>query len=70
MITPVEKKKKLYAKFGVGEYWIVDPWEKGVEIFSLTGKEFKLSRSYTRNDNLESPLLEGLKIELSSVFSY
>ncbi len=64
------KKKKLYAKFGVREYWIVDPGEKSVEIFSLAGKEFKIYRSYTMNDNLESPLIEGLKIELSAVFSY
>ncbi len=64
------KKKKLYAKFGVREYWLVDPGEKAVEIHSLKGEVFSLSRSFTLNDILESPLLEGLKIELSLVFAY
>ncbi|KKK74534.1 hypothetical protein LCGC14_2882800, partial [marine sediment metagenome] len=66
----LRKKKKLYAKFGVREYWIVDPGEKSVEIYSLEGKEFNLSSRFSMNDNLESPLLYGLKIELLSVFSY
>ncbi|GAH56371.1 unnamed protein product, partial [marine sediment metagenome] len=64
------RKKKLYARFGVREYWIVDPGEKRVEVYSLTAKEFDLSRSFSENDYLESPLLTALKIELSSVFSY
>jgi len=64
------KKKKLYAKFGVREYWIIDPGEKGVEIYSLKNKEFNLFQRFSMNDKLESPLLTGLTIELSSVFSY
>lgn len=64
------KKKKLYAKFGVQEYWIVDPGEKNIDIYSLEGDEFNLSSRFSVNDILESPLLPGLKIELISVFSY
>ncbi|HEB11892.1 MAG TPA: Uma2 family endonuclease [Spirochaetales bacterium] len=64
------KKKKLYAKYGVKEYWIVDPGEKSIEVYSLVGKEYVISSSFSMNDNLESPLLTGLNIELASVFSY
>lgn len=64
------KKKKLYAKFGVREYWIIDPGEKSVEIYSLKGKEFNIFHRFSMNDNLESPFLKDLAIELSSIFSY
>lgn len=64
------KKKKLYAKFGVKEYWIVDPSEKTVEIFKNKDAVFILEKTYAQNDTLESPLMSGLIIKLSEVFEY
>lgn len=64
------KKKKLYARFGVKEYWIVDPWEKTVEIYSNKEKTFSLQKSYLQNDILESPIVTGLEIKLSDVFEF
>lgn len=64
------KKKRLYAKFGVKEYWIVDPEEKTAEIYSLKDNQFTLIKSVTEKDSLESPLLSGLMINLKKVFEY
>lgn len=64
------KKKKIYARFGVREYWIVDPIEKTVEIYSNKEKTFSLERSYSQNDTLESPLITGLNIKLADVFEF
>ena len=64
------KKKKIYARFGVKEYWIVDPLEKTVEIFTLKDKGFQLYRSFPESQTLESPLLAGLSIKLSEVFAF
>ncbi len=58
------KKKKIYASFGVKEYWIVDPEEKTVEIYLLEGNAFTLSKRFDENDVLSSPLLTGLEINL------
>lgn len=63
------KKKKLYALYRVQEYWIIDPDEKQVEIYSLKDKEFVLHRAYKVNDTLRSPLLSDLEIELFNIFT-
>jgi len=62
------QKKKLYAKFGVKEYWIVIPEEGSVEIYILKDNTYQLLKTYSKDDILESPLLKGLKIALKEIF--
>jgi Uma2 family endonuclease len=62
------QKKKLYARFGVKEYWIVIPEESSVEIYSLKDNAFMLHKSYDKEDTVKSPLLQKLKIELKKIF--
>ncbi len=64
------KKKRLYAKHGVKEYWIVDPEEKTVEIYSLKEDVFVITQSFTEKDVLKSPMLLGLEIKLIKVFEF
>jgi len=64
------KKKKLYAQFGVKEYWILDPGEKTAETYTPKNALFVLTKRFTEKDVLESPLLPGLKIKLSHVFAF
>jgi Uma2 family endonuclease len=62
------QKKKLYAKFGVKEYWIVIPEEELIEIYSLENGIYQLSKVYRKNEALESATLKCLKIELKEIF--
>jgi Uma2 family endonuclease len=62
------QKKKLYAMFGVKEYWIVIPDEGSVEILILRDKSYISHKIYTKEDTLESPLMKGLCIELKNIF--
>ena len=63
-----EIKRKLYFKYGVREYWIVDPEEQTVEVLSLTEDGYKTTGIYDINTPLSSPLLKGLSIDLKEVF--
>ncbi len=62
------QKKKLYAKFGVKEYWVVIPEGEEIEIYTLKDNTFQLYKAYGKDDTLESTLLEGLKIGLMDIF--
>ncbi len=64
----VVQKKRLYAKFGVKEYWVVIPEEKEIEVYTLKDTVFHLHKLYSYFGALESPLLKGLTIELNKIF--
>jgi Uma2 family endonuclease len=63
------QKKKIYARFGVAEYWIVIPEEDSIEIFILKDTNYQRYKNYTSDDVLESPSLKGLSIPLKEIFS-
>jgi len=62
------QKKKLYAKFGVKEYWIVIPREELIEVYILKDNTYMLHKTYSKDDTLESPYLRNLKVELTGIF--
>ncbi len=62
-------KKKLYARAGVTEYWLVDPEHQTIEVLTLKETGFERVALYHRDETLTSPVLPGLHIPLSDVFS-
>ena len=63
------QKKKLYARHGVKEYWIVVPGEKTIDINILKDKTYELYKTFGEEDTLESQILKGFKMELKAIFS-
>jgi Uma2 family endonuclease len=62
------EKSRIYYKFGVKEYWIVDPAAKVIEVFISGEKNWNRVEAYDKDEILVSPLLPGLQIELKSIF--
>jgi Uma2 family endonuclease len=61
-------KLKAYARHGVTEYWIVDPDERAVEIYRLTPEGYQLTRTFSEEAVLSSPMLPGFELQVGSLF--
>ena len=62
-------KRQLYAKFGVKEYWIVDPKNRIIEVFCL--EQGVLERKYSAGpgDEVVSWVLPGFRCQASDIFA-
>ncbi|SFR01382.1 Uma2 family endonuclease [Desulfoscipio geothermicus] len=63
-----KKKGQLYFKYGVKEYWLVDPETKFIDVFVAGEKEWRWIGAFDQEDVLTTTLLPGLKISLSKIF--
>ena len=54
---------------GVREYWMVDPDNESVQVFTLDGGALKIREDYGPQDVAKVNVLDGCFIELSKVFS-
>ena len=61
-------KRVLYAKYGVQEFWLVDPDAKTVTVLLLGESGFDLVAVYGEGQMLASPTLEGFTFKLDEIF--
>lgn len=63
------RKKAVYERFGVKEYWIVDPVHLFLDQFILDNQKYILAQTYGSKDIIHSNLFSCIKIDLDSIFS-
>jgi len=61
-------KSKVYAKFGVTEYWIVDPKKKTVKLYRLNHRRYREHALFTHQQELTTPTFPGLRVRLAEIF--
>ena len=63
-------KQRLYERFAVAEYWIVDPDLDAIKVFRLVNGRYQRVEELTleSGDVLTTPLLSGLQLPRSEIF--
>ena len=65
MKNDLGKKKDAYEKYGVKEYWIIDPWSKRVEVYHNVDGKFKLDNVYKLySDDEDIELQQKIKVSI------
>lgn len=63
----LHRKRDLYERYGVPEYWFVDLESDRIEVYRLEGGRYAHPRILERAESLESPIVPGLSISVDDV---
>ncbi|NPV80578.1 MAG: Uma2 family endonuclease [Firmicutes bacterium] len=61
-------KRRIYGRYGVREFWIVDHEGRSIEVAAHNSRELATVQVYPLGTTLESPLLDGFKLKIDNVF--
>ena len=63
-------KRRLYERFGVSEYWVIDPEIESINVYRQTDRDYRRVAELTleQHDVLTTPLLAGLNLPLDRIF--
>lgn len=62
------EKFNLYERTGVKEYWLVEPEEQIVMVFTLENGRYGRPQVYSKDDSIKVSIFDNLIIDLKKVF--
>ena len=63
------EKKNLYERFGVQEYWVIDPANQVIEVMYLEKSEYVLKDYLVEKGIVKSVFLNGFEVKGEEIFS-
>lgn len=61
-------KRQLYAKYGVAEYWVIDPENRSVDIYRLLGHTLERIATLMDDEVITSPILPDFQLKIATIF--
>ena len=62
------RKRNIYARYRVGEFWLVDPYARNITVLTLGNHGYETAGIYREGDTLASPTLPGFALDTSDLF--
>jgi Uma2 family endonuclease len=62
------EKKDLYEQYAVKEFWLIDPQNKTVEIYTMENNAYRLHEFQEQTGKITSLVLEGFEIDAKDIF--
>ncbi|MFQ5812345.1 MAG: Uma2 family endonuclease [Anaerolineae bacterium] len=59
---------QLYCRYGVQEYWLVDPEEQTVEVLALSPESYQVLGQYSEDEVVSSQVLVGFQFLAEEIF--
>ena len=63
-------KRQLYAKYGIAEYWVLDPENRSVEIYRLLSDTLAKVVTLIDDEEITSLILPAFQLKVSAVFNF
>ena len=63
------RKMRMFARYGVPEYWIVDPILEQIAVHALEGRAYRPAQVARAGDTVQSVLLPDLLFDIHRVFT-
>ena len=63
-------KRQQYARFGVKEYWIVDPATRTIDVYHLVTESLNLAATLAEDDDITSAVLPGYSCRVADIFRF
>ena len=63
------EKMALYERYGLLEYWIVDPDSQTIEVYLAAANRLEMVETLKTGEQLHSRQIPGLVLELTEIFS-
>ena len=63
-----QEKKMTYQKYGVQEYWLINPDNQTIEVFVLKNQILESQGIFTKTDEIQSVVIDGFRLSLTSIF--
>jgi Uma2 family endonuclease len=61
------RKRALYERVGIPEYWIVDPANRAIEVFSLGASGYELSAFAAQEGGVTSRIVDGFSVTVAEI---
>lgn len=62
-------KLLLYARYGVAEYWLVDPENQVIQVYILDGDTYRVAGIFLEGETIDVGMFTAVNIQIDAVFA-